>query len=333
MQGRPFSFTERQKFEFLLLGRISLRSIGRMLHRNHGNLSKERGLGTDRRTGKYSAVLAQERADRKKQKRKRGVGRGKKIDRNPILKAYVISELKHGHMPHVISGRLKREPPPGLSGTSVSTETIFLWIYEGQGRYEGLFQYLRFGRKRRKRQRARKTKDKSHIPDRTSIHERPKGIEERKELGHWESDSMLFSRGQKARLSVQYERKAKYLLIHRLSNGTAEETDLALNDSILSLPGDIWKSITFDNGKEGMNHGDLKKKYGLETYFCDPYASYQKGGVENGNGIIRRYLPRNTDMSNVTQKDIYDIQEKINNTPRRSLGYKTPKEALEEDCG
>jgi IS30 family transposase len=122
-------------------------------------------------------------------------------------------------------------------------------------------------------------------------------------------------------------------MIHRLSNGTAKETDSALEDSILSLPGDLWKSITFDNGKEGMNHGDLRKKYGLQTYFCDPYASYQKGGVENGNGIIRRYLPRETDMSRITQKDIYAIQERINSTPRKILGYKTPKEVLAEACG
>lgn len=101
----------------------------------------------------------------------------------------------------------------------------------------------------------------------------------------------------------------------------------------LSLPGNLWKSITFDNGKEGMNHGELKKKFGLQTYFCDPYASYQKGGAENGNGIIRRFLPRDTDMTNVTQKDIYAIQDKINNTPRRSLCYRTPKEVMEEICG
>jgi IS30 family transposase len=332
MQGRPFTFLERQKLELLLLGHLSLRAIGKMLQRNHGVLSREVRLGTDKRTGKYSAVSAQERADRRKSKPSK-TGRGWKIENDPLLKAHIIKELKDGRMPHVISGRLKEYPPPDMEEKGISHETIFRWIYEGQGRYEDLYQYLRFGQKKRKKQRTRRTRDKTLIPDRVSIHERPQGIDEQKEYGHWESDSMVFQRGQRTRLSVQYERKAKYVMIHRLSDGTADETDIALEDSILSLPGNLWKSITFDNGKEGMNHGELKKKYGLQTYFCDPYASYQKGGVENCNGIIRRYLPREIDMTKITQKDIYAIQEKINNTPRRSLHYRTPKEVLEEICG
>ena len=141
---------------------------------------------------------------------------------------------------------------------------------------------------------------------------------------------MIFQRGQKTRLSVQYERKAKYVMIHRLSNGTALETEEALMKSVLSFPSTLWKSITFDNGKEGMNHGNLRRSFNLKTYFCDPFASYQKGGVENANRIIRRFLPRDTDMTKITPKDIYAIQERINNIPRRSLGYRTPREVLEE---
>jgi IS30 family transposase len=333
MQGRPFSFLERQKLELFLLGNLSLRTIGTYLRRNHGNLSNERKGGIDRTTGRYSAVLAQERADRRKERGRRR-GRGRKIDDHPLLKAYIIRSLKKGHMPHVIAGCLKRSPPLELRGISVSAETIFLWIYEGTGRYEGLFQYLRFGRRKRKKQRMRtKQRDKTRIPNRVSIHERPLRINERTEYGHWESDSMLFMRGQKARLSVQYERKAKYVVIHRLSNGSAEATDSALEQAVHSLPRYLWRSITFDNGKEGMNHGNLKKKYRMETYFCDPYASYQKGGVEHVNGMIRTFLPRRTDMSHITHEDIYAIQERINNTPRKSLGYKTPKEVIEENCG
>lgn len=332
MQGRFFTYLERQKLELLLLGHLSLRTIGTMLGRNHGVLSREVQRGTDKRSGKYSAGLAQERADRRKEKRRWG-GRGQKIDRDPLLKTHVISELKAGRLPHVISGRLRRKPSPDMQGKTVSHETILRWIYEGHGRYEDLYQYLRFRRKKRKKQRIRRARDKTRIPDRVSIHERPTSIDERRDYGHWESDSMVFQRGQKTRLSVQYERKAKYVVIHRLSDGTALETDLALEDAILSLPGNLWKSITFDNGKEAMNHQDLKKKYGLKTYFCDPYASYQKGGVEQTNGIIRRFLPRDTDMTNITQQDIYAIQERINNTPRASLGFLSPREVLEEIYG
>ena len=122
-------------------------------------------------------------------------------------------------------------------------------------------------------------------------------------------------------------------MVHRLSNGSAEETAQALIKSIESFPTPIWKTITFDNGGEGAHHQQLKETFNLHTYFCDPYASYQKGSVENANRIIRRYLPRGTDMSKITQEDIYAIQEKINNTPRKILGYKTPKEVLAETCG
>jgi len=122
-------------------------------------------------------------------------------------------------------------------------------------------------------------------------------------------------------------------MVHRLSDGTAETTEEALHDSIQSLPQDVWKTLTFDNGGEGANHTAVRSAYGIKTYFCDPFASWQKGGVENVNGIIRRFLPRGTNMANITQQDVYEIQERINTTPRKILGYKTPKEVLASACG
>jgi IS30 family transposase len=281
-----------------------------------------------KRDGVYSAVIAQEHADRTKEKRKK---RKRKLDMDDALRNYVISELERGQSPDVIAGRLKLDPPPHLQGKTISHEAVYDWIQTGEGKHLGLHQYLLSGRPRRQKRHGRK-KRKTPIPGRISIHERPKGVEERKELGHWETDSMVFQQ-QRERLSVQYERKARYVAIHRLSNGSAEETERALTRSIESLPEPLWKTITFDNGGEGANHGRLKEIFNLQTYFCDPYASYQKGGVENVNRIIRRYLPRKTDMRLITQHDLYEIQERINSTPRKILGYKTPKEVLAEGCG
>lgn len=275
------------------------------------------------RNGTYSALLAQEKTDQRREKRRR---RKRKLDFDDALQAHVIRELERGRNPDVIAGRLRSDPPKELEGRTISHESIYAWIQTGEGRKLGLHHFLLSGRPRRQKHRSRK-KRKTHIPDRISIHDRPKGINERKDFGHWETDSMVFSR-QRERLSVQYERKAKYVMIHRLSNGTAGATEEALHDSVQSLPQDLWKTITFDNGGEGANHIALRSAYGIRTYFCDPYASWQKGGVEHANGIIRRFLPRNTDMSKITQQDIYAIQEKINSTPRKSLGYKTPKEVL-----
>jgi len=327
MQGRPFSCLERQMIELRLKGRMSIRQISRDLKRNHGVVIREIRRNQSR-DGTYSAVLAQETADRRRQKNRL---RTRKLDRDDALREHVIRELRAGRSPDVIAGRLKTNPPRGLEGKTISHESIYVWIQEGEGRKLGLHHFLCRGRPRRQKRHGRK-KRKTHIPERVSIHERAKDIDRRQEIGHWESDSMVFSK-QKTRLSVQYERKARYVMVHRLSNGSALETERAIQDSIESFPEPLWKTITFDNGGEGANHVKLKQTFNLQTFFCDPYASWQKGGVENANGIIRRYLPRSFDLSSLTDQDIYAIQEKINNTPRKILGYKTPKEVLASECG
>ena len=327
MQGRPLTCIERGEIEFRLKAHLSVRRIARDLKRSHRVIQYEIEVHSAR-DGTYSSVNAQLRCDVMREKMKK---RKRKLDTDEELQEYVMTELKSGQSPDVIAGRLKTDPLPGLKGKTISHESIYSWIQTGEGRKLGLHHYLCSGRPRRRKHGARKMR-KTHIPGRISIHERPEGINQRKEIGHWETDSMVFTK-QKERLSVQYERKAKYVIIHRLPNGTAEATEEALNDSIQSLPQDIWKTVTFDNGGEGARHSSLKIHYGIKTYFCDPYASWQKGGVENVNRIIRRYLPRLTDMNNITQQDIYEIQEKINNTPRKILNYKTPKEVLAKSCG
>jgi IS30 family transposase len=311
--------------ELRLKARLSVRQIARDLKRRHRVVQyelKNHAL----RDGSYSAVYAQTLVDQKKLLRSK---RGRKLDRDLALQIYVVEGLRSGRSPDLIAGRLKADPPKALKGRTISHESVYAWIQEGEGRYLGLHRHLLSGRPRRQRRHGRK-KRKTHIPQRISIHMRPQGIGERRELGHWESDSMVFSK-QKTRLSVQHERKTRYVMIHRLSNGSAEETERALVKSIESFPQPVWKSITFDNGGEGASHFKLRQAYGLQTFFCDPYASYQKGGVENANRIIRRFLPRNTDMNQITQRDIYEIQEKINSTPRKILGYRTPKEAMAEN--
>jgi IS30 family transposase len=327
MQGRPITCIEREQIEFRLRSKLPIRQIARDLKRAHRIIQYEIKIHSYS-NGKYSAIRAQNMADEMRRKLR---NRKCKLDADEDLRNHVISQLKAGRSPDVIAGRLKTYPPPRLKGKTISHETIYTWIYTGNGRKLGLHHYLCSGRPRRHRHYTRKSR-KNHILNRVSIHERPEYIEQKQEIGHWESDSMAFSK-QKERLSVQYERKAKYVMIHRLSNGTAEATDEALNDSIQLLPQYVWKTITFDNGGEGANHSSLQLHYGIKTYFCDNYASWQKGGVENVNGIIRRYLPRKTNMSDLTQSDIYAIQEQINNTPRKTLGYKTPKEVMAEECG
>ena len=138
---------------------------------------------------------------------------------------------------------------------------------------------------------------------------------------------MIFSK-QKTALSVQSERKSKLIRMHKVMDKTAEETKNALVRTAESVPKDLFLTLTFDNGTENVEHVEIKREYDVDTYFCDPFASWQKGGVENANKLIRHYLPRKTDLNQLTDKDIYDIQEKLNNRPRRCLNYLSPNEVI-----
>jgi len=166
--------------------------------------------------GSYSAVLAQEKVDRRKERKKT---RKRKLDQDEELRRYVVSELESGRSPDVIAGRLKTNPPPGLEGKSISHESIYAWIYDGEGRKLGLHHHLLSGQPRWQKQRDRKKK-KNHIPNRISIWERPEEVLGRTEIGHWETDSVIFP-GQKERISVQFERRARYVISYCGRDGTS----------------------------------------------------------------------------------------------------------------
>jgi len=312
---------QREWIEFFNNKGQGPREIGRQIKRDHTVISRE--LKRNTKPGKkYSAVTAQKLADLKAKKTNK-----RKLDKDRELHDYVVKKIKEGFSPDEVSGELKNFAPKTLTGKSISYEAIYDYIYNGEGKWEGLYQYLRKKHRKRKVQRSRKTQ-KVTISERVSIHDRPNIINERKRIGDWETDSVKFKK-QKASLSVQYERILMLARIHKVKDGTAEATEQAISKSIESLPRELFKSLTWDNGKEGACHTKIRDNYNIETYFCDPYASWQKGGVENLNGLIREYLPRDTDMDTITDEGIYHIQEKLNNRPQKKLGYLTPNKALE----
>lgn len=315
------TYYEREKIELYIKMKKSHRWIGRKLCRGHTDISRE----INRNSSKYfpyQAKDAQRLNDARLEKKNQ-----KKLEKfkNIELKEYVISNLKNDLSPDQIAGRLKNEPPPELIGKTVSHESIYNHIYNGQGRFEQLYSHLRTGRYKRQRRFDRKKRNKINIPERLSIHLRPEETDKKECVGHWETDSMIFSK-QKEILSTQYERKTMLCRLHKLPNKTAKESENAIADSIESLPKEMWKTITRDNGTENANHLNTLNIFDIQSYFCDPYCSWQKGGDENLNKLVRQYLPRKTDMSKVTDEDIYNIQEKINNRPRKTLNYKTPNE-------
>lgn len=317
----PLSYFERQIIETRLRGKWKIRRIGRYLNRSPGIISREirRNIHP---SGKYLAEYAQGLADRRSH-----ITNKRKMDKDAGLCRYIKKQFENDLSPEQIAGRLKEFPPDGLRGRSISHESIYQYIYNSPyGTY--LYNYLRYKTvPRRQKQHSRKC-HKSLIPERISIHERPKIIDDRERFGDWESDSVNFSK-QRSALSVQHERKSLLVRLNKLTDHGSEETLEALRITVGSLPiKDLAKSITFDNGGEGAKHIEIRDEYGIDTYFCDPYKSWQKGGVENSNGLIRQYLPRETNLDNITDNMIHEIQEKLNNRPRKKLGYRTPNEVI-----
>lgn len=312
-------YYDRQKLEYWLRTKMSLRAIARIIGRDHSVIVRElkRNSSGDRK--KYRADTAERLFKERLHKQHKG-----KLDKYPELKEVVFKGLQKEWSPNVIAGRLK----DNRLKYTISHESIYNYIYNRDGRYEGWYKYLRQGNTKRHKQYIRKT-CKLRILERKSVHDRPEYVDERKRYGDWESDSMVFS-NQKTVLSVQSERKSKLVRIHKVKNKTAEETLNALVKTAKSVPKYLFRTITFDNGTENVRHIEMKKIYGVKTYFCDPFASWQKGGVENANKLIRQYLPRKTDLSKWTDRDIYELQEKLNNRPRKCLNYKSPNEIINE---
>lgn len=311
------TFREREKLEFLVRCRLHIRDIARRLHRDHTVILRELKRNTGRGQP-YTAITAQRRVEQRRHCR-----RIRKLDQDTHLYWQVRGQLVDGWSPEQIAGRLRRE----VGHTVISHETIYAYIYTGNGRCSGWYHYLRRGQRYRKPRQQRKRR-KQHIPQRISIHDRPVNIGQKQRYGDWETDSMVFSK-QRERLSVQYERKSQLVRIHKITDGSAQATLDAVRDSVESLPHELWQSLTWDNGKEGVKHTHLRDDYGIQTYFCDPYASWQKGGVENINGLIRQYLPRTTNMINVSDEDIQRIEDQLNSRPRKGLGYNTPNHVIQ----
>ena len=319
MQHREFSLTERRFIELRLLGNWSLRLIGQHLGRHHTAVSRETGRNRCP-DGRYRAEEAHGMAVR----RARGKSRGMRLDRDPELAAWVEARLRDGWSPERISGRLRTKPPPYLAGKTISHESIYRWIYGGGGRFGDLHRCLWTRRKRRVSHKGRKPK-RCIIKGRVPLEERPTNSLP----GHMESDSMVWS-SSRGLLSVQACRTFLLTRIRWCKNRTAGETAHALRRTVETLPHRFVRSMAFDNGSEGARHGILTEEYGVPTFFCEPYSPWQKPIVENMNRTIRHWLPRKTKAHDLAAVDWKEIEDRLNGLPRKSLGYLTPNEALNQ---
>ncbi len=267
----------------------------------------------------YNARRAQLRAEREARKTNK-----RKLDKNQLLREFVAEKLTLDWSPEQIVGRLRELPPKELRKTNISVETIYQFVYSLERGTDGklLYHHLRRAQPKRIRQYSRKQAARK-IPERVSIHQRPSLVG----YGHWESDTVFGRKHQP--LSVQYEKKSQLVRLHKLANQTAVANREAIQDSLDLLPASWAQTMTFDNGAENYEHNKLN----LKTYFCDPYSAWQKGGVENMNKLIRQYIPKKTDLNQISDKHIHAVQERLNNRPRKGLRYRTPNEILQYQGG
>jgi IS30 family transposase len=310
---------ERDRIGVWLAAGLSQSKIARRLGRSKSSICYE--VKHNSRNGQYQPILAnlltreRNRASRKTNALK-----------DPRIYQYVIDRLRCGWGPEQIAGRLRKKNQ-GI--TVVCMETIYRYIYSPEGVKENLREYLARAHKKRWPKHFRKSYRRG-IPNRINISLRSKRANSRKEFGHWEAD-VVEGRSHRGGIQTLLERKTRYYQARLLPNIDSEYGIKAQRRLLSKLPHPALKSVVFDNGKENYNHEQLQRDLGVKTYFCDPYAAWQKGANENHNGILRRYIPKKTDLSTIFQWELDLIVEEMNNKPRKCLKYQTPKEAFKQE--
>lgn len=327
MQYKHFSIEEREIIQTMHWQKGSIRSMAKALGRSPSSVCRElkRNYPLQQR---YTPRLANERALEKRK------SRGRKLRlKNGLIRRYAIDHIKSGYSPEQIAGRLSLEHPK----ESISHEAIYQYIYSqvfrhGWGRIKTGYHDLRPYLKRRHKRRIRKGMRKSQRifrPKGKSIDLRPKEVETRKVIGHWEGDSMV-SRKSKVALNTLVERKTGIVLITRIKDMTANETLDAVSRRMQYFDASLRKTLTTDNGAENAFHQELEKMLKTDCFFAHPYSSFERGTNENTNGLIRWYFPKGTDFATISDESIKAVETALNSRPRKRLGWKTPLEAFNE---
>ena len=242
---------------------------------------------------------------------------------------YVVRRLEAGWTPEMIAGRAGAGFSDAPAG-SVSHETIYRWIYSPAQKHRRLWECLPRGHKRRRARPGRRVHS-SRIPFRVSIRHRPPEADQRSEFGHWEGDTVLGLKSVGNGIHTEAERTSRFLMARKIDKVCSHAVAAAQYEVFSPLPAHAAKSVTLDNGAEHHLHHMLDR-LAMPVYFADPYCSWQRGTNENRNGILRRYLPKGTDFTTLTQHDLDDIVDEINNQPMKCLGWATPAEVFHQLC-
>jgi transposase, IS30 family len=323
---RCLSLEEREEISRGIARGHSAREIARTLGRSHTTIAREINRCGGR--PRYRAHSADREAWRRSRR-----PRPTKLELCPELRRVVEERLQDDHSPEQIAGWLRLAYPDN-EDMQVSHETIYRSLYvQARGALKReLTRHLRRGRSRRyARSQSSKRSGQGKLTDMVMISERPPEVEDRAVPGHWEGDLLIGSRQSAAAIATLVERQTRYLQLIALPEGTeAERVAEALAKSITTLPAQLRRSLTWDQGHEMSEHRRFSVESGVEVYFCDPQSPWQRGTNENTNGLLRQYFPRRTSLAGVTQDQLDEVADKLNRRPRKTLGFRTPAEKLTE---
>ena len=295
----------------------SVGQIAAALDRSASTIAREIGRNSSRQQG-YKPAYAHQQAQARR-------WTGSRLERDEALRTMVFDKLTLGWSPEQVSGYLRRCAKP----THISYESIYRFIYAQITRTKDYRwrHYLPRSKSKRGWRGRRGGSSVKTIQHRVSIHQRPSDVASRKSLGHWEADLMLFAKYGQAILAI-HERASRLLVLHRQPNKAADPVSENLIAMLGSLPKPLRRSITFDNGTEFAFHYRLTDTLDMKTYFCDRHAPWQKGGIENAIGRMRKILPTKTDLAAISEDKLYDLVRNYNHTPRKCLDFKSPAEVF-----
>jgi IS30 family transposase len=323
---RCLSVAEREEISREIARGRSARAIARSLRRSHTTIAREINRCGGRR--RYRAHAADREADRRRRRPRPG-----KLELCPELRRVVTERLRDDHSPEQIAGWLRLAYPDN-EAMQVSHETIYRALYlQARGALKReLTGHLRRGRQRRyARSQSSKRQGQGKLTEMVMISERPPEVADRAVPGHWEGDLLMGNRQSPAAIATLVERSTRYCQLVALPEGTeAERVADALAKSITTLPAQLRRSLTWDQGHEMAEHRRFSVASGVEVYFCDPRSPWQRGSNENTNGLLRQYFPRRMSLAGITQERLDEVAAKLNGRPRETLGFRTPAQMLAE---
>ena len=313
------TLSEREEISRGIVAQRSVRSMALLLGRSPSTVSREvrRNGGYDR----YRAATADARAWARAHRPKRC-----KLAKHPPLRRAVARKLRLNWSPEQIAGWLKRVHP-GEGSYQVSHETIYrsLFVQARGVLKKELLQHLRTKRTNlRSKHIGQKGEGQGQIKDIISISERPASIEDRAVPGHWEGD--LITGSKNGYIATLVERHTRYVMLARVTGKDTQTVVSALIKQARKLPAELYKSLTWDRGKELSDHRRFSLETDIDVYFCDPRSPWQRGSNENTNGLLRQYFPKGTDLSVYSQADLNRVARQLNERPRKTLGFETPAE-------